>query len=62
MEQRMDLVKFVKDSLQFFKGCLPQVLFGPFLNTLTHIALHRMNMAVYRQKCIEKIYKRIMSG
>ena len=20
----------------FFKGCLPQILFGPFLNTLTH--------------------------
>ena len=26
-------------SLQFFKGCLPQILFGPFLNTLTHISL-----------------------
>ena len=22
---------------KFFKGCLPQILFGPFLNTLTHI-------------------------
>ena len=21
----------------FFKGCLPQILLGPFLNTLTHI-------------------------
>ena len=50
---RMDQVKFVKDSLskiwrgkicikqtiflQIFKGCLPQILFGPFLNTLTQI-------------------------
>ena len=23
----------------FFKGCLPQVLLGPFLNTLTHIII-----------------------
>ena len=23
-------------SLQIFKGCLPQILFDPFLNTLTH--------------------------
>ena len=22
---------------KFFKGCLPQILFGPFLNTLTHL-------------------------
>ena len=21
----------------FFKGCLPQILLGPFLNTLTHL-------------------------
>ena len=25
--------------LQFFKGCLPQVLLGPFLNTLTYLCL-----------------------
>ena len=23
--------------LKFFKGCLPQILFGPFLNTLSQI-------------------------
>ena len=23
--------------MKFFKGCLPQILLGPFLNTLTHI-------------------------
>ena len=51
---RMDQVKFVEDSLfeegimvslnrpyhfKFFKGCLPQVLLGPFLNSLTHIVI-----------------------
>ena len=41
---RMEQVKFVEDSLEdkfevmcFFKGCLPQTLLGPFLNTLTHM-------------------------
>ena len=50
---RMDQVKFVEDSpwkfegvwsarnrpctFKFFKGCLPQFLFGLFLNTLSHI-------------------------
>ena len=50
---RMDQVKFVEDSLQkiwddmvclsrpyhlrFFKGCFPQILLDPFVNTLTHI-------------------------
>ena len=24
----------------FFKGCLPQILLGPFLNTLSHIKVH----------------------
>ena len=27
---RMDLIKF-------FEGCLPQIIFGPFLNNLFHI-------------------------
>ena len=51
----MDQVKFVEDSLyktwsdmvclgrtyhfKFFKGCLPQILLGPFLNTLTDMQL-----------------------
>ena len=48
---RMDQVKSVEDSLwkiwsfsrpyhfpfKFFKGYLPQVLLGPFLNTLSHL-------------------------
>ena len=25
------------DQVKFFKGCLPQILFGPFLNTLSHL-------------------------
>ena len=37
----MDQAKFVEDSrpypFKFFKGCLPQILLGPFLNTLSHI-------------------------
>ena len=27
------------DQDKFFKGCLPQILFGSFLNTLTHIVV-----------------------
>ena len=40
---RMDHVKFVEDSLflqfpfKFFKSSFPQILFGPFWNTLSHI-------------------------
>ena len=26
------------DQVKFFKGCLPQVLLGPFLNTLSHMS------------------------
>ena len=38
---RTDQVKYVEVSLtllnQTFKGCLSQVLHGPFLNTLSHL-------------------------
>ena len=40
---RVDQVKFVEDCLSipypfnFFKGCLPQISLGPFLNTLSHM-------------------------
>ena len=27
------------DQVKFFKSCLPQILLGPFLNTLTHMLL-----------------------
>ena len=31
---------FKKFDFNLFKGCLPQILLGAFLNTLTHIWLH----------------------
>ena len=48
MYSRMDQVKFVEDNLceiwrpyhfKFFKGCLPHILLGPFLNTLIPISM-----------------------
>ena len=27
----------IHECIKFFKGCLPQILLGPFLNTLSHI-------------------------
>ena len=27
------------DQVKFFKGCLPQILLSPFLNTLTQMSL-----------------------
>ena len=33
-------IAFVKDRpypFKFFKGCLPRILIGPFLNTLSHM-------------------------
>ena len=57
--QKMDQVKFVEDSLRkvwsdmvclsrpynfnFFKGCLPQISLGPFLNTLPHIFISNVS-------------------
>ena len=29
----------LKNPFKFFKGCLPQILLGPFLNTLSQISL-----------------------
>ena len=38
---RMDLAKLLEDSrpypFKFFKGCLPQILLGLFLNALSHV-------------------------
>ena len=50
---RIDQIKLVEDSLEkvwrgikvdhipfkFFKGCFPQILFGPFSNTLSQMQL-----------------------
>ena len=33
---------------KFFKGCLPQILLGPFLNTLPHIILLLLLCSKYR--------------
>ena len=37
----MDQVNLWKTAFKkfevFFEGCLPQILLGPFLNTLTHL-------------------------
>ena len=30
--------------LNFFRGCLPQILLGPFLNTLSHIEVSHTNI------------------
>ena len=30
-----------KYHFKLFKGCLPQILVGPFLNTLTHLFISR---------------------
>ena len=38
-------------SFKFLKGCLPQILLGPFLNTLSHMILpraeHKENMKLF---------------
>ena len=34
-----DLPKADHTPFKFFKGCLPQILLGPFLNTLSHLLL-----------------------
>ena len=36
---RQPLKDFLK-AVRFFKGCLPQILPGPFLNTLSQMSLH----------------------
>ena len=40
---KMDQGKFVEDRpypFKFFKGCLPQILLGPFFNNLTQLCLN----------------------
>ena len=37
-------------SLQIFKGCLPQILFGPFLNTLSHMKQVKTKFFVIKTK------------
>ena len=41
------------DHVKFFKGCLPQIFLGPFLNTLSRIIF----MAVFLKKVLTKILR-----
>ena len=34
---------------KFFKGCLPQILLGPFLNTLSHMSLIAYANAIFEK-------------
>ena len=43
-------------SSRFFKGCLQQILFGPFLNTLAHV----MQTTIYVYACyFHKVFKKM---
>ena len=37
----------VQDQVKFFKGCVPQILLGPFLNTLTHMIYNLISIFSY---------------
>ena len=37
-------------GFKFFKGCAPQILFGPFLNTLFHMFLAIVACGIYTFK------------
>ena len=43
-------------SLQTFKGCFPQILLGPFLNTLTHI------FNILQMIMLYLIFRRMING
>ena len=49
-ERPEDLMPHVEQSIQewtrFFKGCLPQILLGPLLNTLSHVLGKRYGQSV----------------
>ena len=36
-------------SLKIFNGCLPQILLGPFLNTLTQIVLWSLKVVIHNK-------------
>ena len=38
------------DQVKFFKGCLPQIFLGPFLNTLTCFLLCGNNIFIHFEK------------
>ena len=52
------------DQVTFFKGCLPQILLGPFLNTLAHMSIslteyycrHKCGLAAVTKKAFTITY------
>ena len=38
--------KSIQEWTRFFKGCLPQILLGPLLNTLSHVLGKRHGQSV----------------
>ena len=38
MKDENEKMKIEISQVKFFTGCLPQILLGPLLNTLTHIS------------------------
>ena len=50
------------DQVKFFKGCLPQIFFGSFLNTLTHMFYRSLASRVRRydlQSCNKNSVKHL---
>ena len=45
--ERQPLKNLKVYSFKFFKSCLPQILFGPFLNTLSQIIYRFITFLVY---------------
>ena len=41
-------------SYNFFKGCPPQILLGPLLNTLSHLEILRQKKAAHTNNIDEK--------
>ena len=40
-------------NFKLFKECLPQIFFGPFLNTFTHMSIVVMAQLIYSSECSE---------
>ena len=53
----MGHVKFAKDHFKFFKCCVPQILLGPFLNTLTHFLKGKFWAKVLKAKITSLLFR-----
>ena len=40
-------------NFKLFKECLPQIFFGPFLNTFTHMSIVVIAQLIYSSECSE---------